>query len=128
MRITEYLKMAQALENETKALKFTLQRLSEEVSEGGVEREGFLMYLQIKADVSSRLTRLLEMKRDISSLIDKIENSTYRTLLTLRYINGETMEKCAEIMDYEERHIYRIHKKAVEAAEDARNNVDLKAI
>jgi len=119
MNIVEYLKMGKSLECETAALKCTLIEMEELCKMGNCDREVFLTYLSLKADVSSRLVRIMEIKRDILSLIGKIENPTYRTLLTLRYVKGFTMEKCAEMMDYEERHLYRLHKKAVDAAANA---------
>lgn len=124
MNIADYLKNAKSLECETRALECTLSDIEFLVKNRMVSRDTFLSYLSLKADVSSRLKRICEIKEEIFSLIKKVDNPIYRTLLTLRYIKGETMERCAEIMEYEERHIYRIHKKALAEAEKIRCSVD----
>lgn len=119
MNVSEFFSEGRGLEMETKALQAALLRLAEEVKLNRGNREIFLSYLTLKGDISSRCARLMKIKEEMCDIIKKIEDPICRTLLTYRYINGETMEKTALIMEYDERHIYRLHKKALKLAEEA---------
>ena len=77
-----------------------------------------LKYMELKADITSRLAALFEIKKEIFELIDEIEDSKCRTVLINRYINGYTFEKIAETMYMNERWVYRIHKKALEICDE----------
>lgn len=117
LNISKIFSEGRTLEMETRALQSALIRLGGEVKANRGNRDIFLSYITLKADISSRCARLMEIKKEISHIIGCIDDPICRTLLTYRYISGETMEKTAELMEYDERHIYRIHKKALNLAE-----------
>lgn len=118
MQVEKLFAQYKPLEMETAALKDSLEKLSKEVKENPADRELYITYLTLKADILSRIKRIMEIKKEIEEVIGKIENPTLRALLQYRYINGETFEKTAELMCYEERHIYRLHKKAIETVKN----------
>ena len=45
--------------------------------------------------------------------IEKMENETEKTLLTLKYIEGYTWEEVCEIMNYSLRQVYYLHNNAL---------------
>lgn len=51
---------------------------------------------------------------DIIKGIDKLENSTYRQVLKLKYVEDYSNVKIGIKMNYSERQIQRIHIKALE--------------
>ena len=51
------------------------------------------------------------------NLINRLDNTIYRTLLIARYINCKTWEQIADEMGYDLRWIYRLHGKALKAIE-----------
>ena len=53
----------------------------------------------------------------MEEVIEKVDDVTCRTLLRHKYINGETFEAIAEKMCYDVRHVYRLHKKAINLVE-----------
>ena len=59
----------------------------------------------------------LELRVRIETAIAAIPDATQRQLLRLRYIDGLVNWKVAEQLNYSEVHVYRLHKKALEALE-----------
>lgn len=71
------------------------------------------------ADVVDKLKnehfRLLIIKAEIENAISEVDDNTYAVLLRLRYIDCKTWEEIAEIMNFDVRHIYRLHGNALKA-------------
>lgn len=65
-------------------------------------------------DVYARdVTRLLYMKNKISQAIEEVPDPMRRLILEKRYINFDSFEKIADDINYTERHVYNLHKKAL---------------
>jgi|GEM_PF-1925750 len=54
--------------------------------------------------------------RAVVSLINSMPPAREKSLLTLRYLNGHSIEQCAELLNVSRRTAYRIHKKAIAVA------------
>lgn len=52
-------------------------------------------------------------KDEVLQSIEKIENNTYKEVLTLRCIKGYSWQKISFIMNYSKRQVERIYKKAL---------------
>lgn len=65
--------------------------------------------------LDAKAAALVDLRRDVEKTIETVENFNYRTLLRLRYINDFTWERIALEMNYCDRQIMRIHKKALDA-------------
>lgn len=74
--------------------------------------------LDLESEINTDIEQLLSLKSEISSVVKKVENPEYRTLLELRYLCFKTWEQIAVEMDYDLRWVYRMHKKALNAAEE----------
>lgn len=67
-------------------------------------------------ETNAELIRLINLRKEIISVIDLVENSTLRLLLVKRYIKGEYWEKIAVDMNYSYVHIvHRLHPQALAA-------------
>ena len=55
----------------------------------------------------------MEKRKEIEGIIRAVEDSTLRTLLEYRYINGKKWEEIALMMGYDYRYILKIHGKAL---------------
>lgn len=64
---------------------------------------------EINADIDS----LLDLKREIVTIIKGVENPEYRTLLELRYLCFKPWEQIALELGYDLRWLYRLHQKAL---------------
>ena len=54
-----------------------------------------------------------KIKSETLAVIMRIENSTLRRLLVLRYLNGHTWEEIAVRMNYSWRQVHRLHGRAI---------------
>lgn len=57
--------------------------------------------------------RLYDVKREILGVINMVGDSTYRTLLVMRYIRFMKWEEIAEEMHYTYKWIHILHKRAI---------------
>lgn len=69
--------------------------------------------VELKNELEKEINEMLQIKQDISSLINKIVENNYRTMLTLRYLNYKSFEEIAVIMGYSYRYCIKLHKKAL---------------
>ena len=56
----------------------------------------------------------IQQRKRIKNIISSVNNDTLRLLLEYRYLNGCTLEKTAEKMNYTFRHICRLHFQALD--------------
>ena len=75
-------------------------------------------YAQFAAEIDNRVDELVSIKSDILNTIKKVEDAKLRTLLIARYINFMTFEGIAVMMNYDWRHIMRLHSAALKAVDE----------
>ncbi len=71
--------------------------------------------VDLQTEIDGDITQLIDLKRDLVSIIKAVQNTEYQTLLELRYLCFKTWEQIAVAMGYNLRHIYRLHDEAVES-------------
>ena len=69
--------------------------------------------IDLENEIDEEIDRLVDLKQEIVSLIKKVKNPEYQTLLELRYLNFKTWEQIATEMHYSIQHTFRIHDKAL---------------
>lgn len=70
--------------------------------------------VSIRDELGIKITKFSGKYEEITTVIDAVENSTYRQLLTYRYLGFMTWEAIAVEMDYSYYHVvHRIHPKAL---------------
>lgn len=69
--------------------------------------------IDLEHEIDEEIDRLVDLKQEIVSLIKKVKNPEYQTLLELRYLNFKTWEQIASEMHYSIQHTFRIHDKAL---------------
>lgn len=69
--------------------------------------------IDLEHEIDEEIDRLVDLKQEIVSLIKKVKNPEYQTLLELRYLNFKTWEQIATEMHYSTQHTFRIHDKAL---------------
>ena len=70
--------------------------------------------IDLQAEINRDIDRLVDLKREIVSVIKTVDNTEYQTLLEKRYLCFATWEQIAVDMDYSIQHIYRIRDRALE--------------
>lgn len=70
--------------------------------------------IDLQNEINRDIDRLVDLKREIVTVIKAIQNPEYQTLLEKRYLCFLTWEKIAVDMGYDLRWLYRIHKRALD--------------
>lgn len=99
-----------------KSLQVSPQSQSERVQSSGsggdftkIIDKIFLLQDKINEEVD----RLVELKDQARTLIHRLTDERYKTVLTEYYLNHKTWEQVANCMNYDLRWVYRIHGKAL---------------
>ena len=82
-------------------------------SSGNNAERKLITYSDFSVMLDERIAELEAYRSEVLAKIELLENATYRTLLIARYINCKTWEQIANDMNFGERHIYRIHGRAL---------------
>lgn len=69
--------------------------------------------IDLQDEINNDIERLVDLKRDIVSVIKAVDNTEYQTLLEKRYLCFMTWEQIAVDMNYTIDNVYKIHKKAL---------------
>ncbi len=69
--------------------------------------------IDLENEINQDIDTLVDLKRVFVTIIKKINNPEYQTLLELRYLCFKTWEQIAVEMGYSLQHIFRIHDKAL---------------
>jgi predicted transcriptional regulator len=72
---------------------------------------------ELEEEINAEVEVLVELKREISRIVGRVENPACQTLLSLRYLCFKRWEQIAEDMSYSIQHTHRIHGAALEAVE-----------
>ena len=71
-------------------------------------------YKEYSRMLFKKIDELLNISKEITEAISKLENPVYRTIFTARYINFKTWETIAEEMELDLRWVYRLNQRAIE--------------
>lgn len=72
----------------------------------------------LAADITAEVQAYAALQRQLQTLIDSLPvPERYRTLLELRYLSGSKWEEIAEAMSLQVRWVYRMHGRALQAAQ-----------
>lgn len=74
-------------------------------------------------EIRKKNAELLDTRIELRKLINNVKNVDYNLILKKRYLQFMTFEGIANDLAYTERHIYRLHDKAVEAFEKVNKDV-----
>lgn len=70
--------------------------------------------IDLQAEINSDIDRLVDLKREIVTIIKAVDNTEYQTLLELRYLCFKTWEQIAVDMNYRVRNVHILHNEALE--------------
>lgn len=73
--------------------------------------------VDLENEINDDIDTLVELKRVIISVIKRIQNPEYQTLLELRYLCFRTWEQISIEMGYSIQNAYKIHERAIESVE-----------
>lgn len=70
--------------------------------------------IDLENEINADIDTLVDLKREITSVIKAITNPEYQTLLELRYLCFRSWEQVAVEMDFDLRYTHKLHRKALE--------------
>lgn len=71
--------------------------------------------VELEKEINRDIDELIDLKTEIYGVINDLKNEEYKTLLEQRYLCGRDWKDIARYMRYNERYIYKLHGKALEA-------------
>jgi len=71
--------------------------------------------LELESEIVADINTLLDLKKDITAAIKKVENPDYQVLLELRYLCFKSWSEVADDMKYSKAHILTLHRQALDA-------------
>lgn len=74
----------------------------------------FLAYAAYGTEIEERIRELNGYRQRMLEIINRVENTTYRSLLIAYYINCKTWEQVADDLHYSIRTVHRLHKNALQ--------------
>ena len=122
MTAKEYLRQLKTLDNMINAKLLEKERmralatkgtsnLEERVQDsgsGGIENT-IIKITELERQINADIDKLVDLKTEASQLIDSIEDSNYKTVLSMYYVSNVTFEQMAEYMNYSVAGIFKIH-------------------
>ena len=69
--------------------------------------------VDLQAEINRDIDRLVDLKREIVTVIKAVEEPEYQTLLEKRYLCFKTWEQIAVDMGYDISYIHKLHKSAL---------------
>lgn len=71
--------------------------------------------VDLEAEINSEIDALIDLEREIRSVISRIPNDNQRAVLEMKYLNGWTLAKIADVMNYSLINIKKIHGAALKS-------------
>lgn len=78
--------------------------------------------LDLESEINADLVRLIDLKREIVTVVKCVESPELQTLLELRYLCFLTWEQIAVEIHYNLRHVHRLHGKALSEVDAIRRS------
>ena len=78
--------------------------------------------LDLESEINTELCRLIDIKREIVTVIKCVENYELQTLLEARYLCFKTWEEIAVEMHFDLRWVYRLHSRALDEVDAIRHH------
>lgn len=69
---------------------------------------------ELNRQIDERIDRLIEIKQEILTAINSVDDATYRTLLIQRYVNLKKWERIAIEMNYDYYWVLKLHGRALQ--------------
>ena len=133
MRTEEYLNQARHLDTQINSKLSQIESLSalatkctatstdmpgNKNNETSKMEDTILKIITLQEEINSDIDVLVDLKKEIMTIIKKVENSEYRTLLENRYLSFLSWEKIAVEMKYSIQQVYRKRTEALKKIEE----------
>lgn len=115
-RINSKIEQVQSLRDLAEKASATLSGVPPSKGTRNVHRmEDFISKaLDLESEIQADLQALIDLKREVVTIIKCVERTELQAILEMRYLCFETWEEIAVALHYDLRHIHRLHGRALE--------------
>lgn len=114
-RINSKLEQVMSLRNLATKATATFQDRTDKATKNIHAMEDIVIKMvDLENEINNDIDALVDLKRSIVTVIKKIENTEYQTLLELRYLCFKTWEQIADDMGYSIQNAYKLHDRALQ--------------
>lgn len=96
-----------------KASKMKEVNVQEGRGKGTVE-SSIVKYMNMGEEINHKIDCMIDLKKKVMDEIDRMDDRVNKTILIRRYIVSESWEEIAKVVNYEPRHVNRLHDSALE--------------
>jgi len=122
-RINSKIEQVKSLHNLATKATATLSDMPKGASPNHHRMEDFISKaLDLESEIKADLQALINLKREVVTIIKCVERTELQTILEMRYLCFETWEEIAVALHYDLRHIHRLHGRALEEVDLIRRN------
>ena len=89
--------------------------------------ETVVKIIDLEREIDRDIDALVNLKREIMRVVNRIESAEYKTILEMRYLQFKKWEQIALLMSTDLRWVYRMHGRALNEVQKIINS-PLKAI
>lgn len=97
----------------SRALSFTDKPPTVSKSTKSPQEKFIHRYLKYEQDIKSDIAKLLDLKKEVMQMIDRIGDSSCVDLLYRRYIHCQSWKQISAEMNYNHQYIFQLHSKAL---------------
>jgi 3-methyladenine DNA glycosylase/8-oxoguanine DNA glycosylase len=125
-RINSKLEQVMSLRELATKATATLSDMPRNPSRGHHRMEDVIVkILGLESEINAEAERLVDLKREIVTVVDKVASTELRTLLELRYLCFKTWEQISVEMSYDIRWVHRLHNRALDEVDRIRHTPPL---
>ena len=118
-RINSKIEQVQSLRDLTEKASATLSDVPPSKGTRNVHRmeDVIAKMMDLESEINADLTRLINLKHEIVTVIKCVESPELQTLLELRYLCFKTWEQIAVALRFDLRWVHRLHNRALNEVE-----------
>lgn len=90
-----------------------LKEISVQESKVGLKDDTYVKIMGYKDTIEKKIEELVDLKRRVLNVIDSIDDTEKRLILTMRYVNLKTWEQIERDLPMSRKTMFIVHKKAV---------------
>lgn len=90
-----------------------LKQVSVQESKVGLKDDTYVKIMEYSDAINRKIDELVDLKQCVLNIIDSIDDSEQRLILTMRYVNLKTWEEIESELPLSRKTMFIVHKKAI---------------
>ena len=90
-----------------------LKQVSVQEAKAGLKDDTYVKIMEYSDTINKKIAELVDLKQCVLNIIDSIDDSEQRLILTMRYVNLKTWDEIENDLPLSRKTMFIVHKKAV---------------